>query len=101
MIHPEPRLAPLRPLQPTVLYCARFGDMVIVTAMHAFLHRRFGMPCQVIGAGSWTPGVFQGNPDVASVWAFGRHFPFVLSRAWPAVRRALRDTHPAPIYICE
>lgn len=101
MIHPEPRLAPLRPLQPTVLYCARFGDMVILTAMLAFLHRRFGKPCQVIGAGSWTPGVFQGNPDVASVWAFGRHFPFVLSRAWPAVRRALRDTHPAPIYICE
>ena len=89
------------PLRPTVLYFARLGDMIIVTAMLAMLHRRFGGPCNVIGVGSWTPGVFEGNPDVARVWSFGRHFPFALSRAWPQVRRALRDSHPAPIYICE
>jgi heptosyltransferase-2/heptosyltransferase-3 len=55
----------------------------------------------VIGVGSWTTGVFVGNPDVANVWSFGRHFPFPFSRAWPAVRRALRAADPAPIYICE
>ena len=89
------------PLQPTVLYFARLGDMIIVTAMLALLHRRFGSPSNLIGVGSWTPGVFAGNPDVARVWAFGRHFPFPLSRAWPQVRRVLRASHPAPIYICE
>jgi heptosyltransferase-2/heptosyltransferase-3 len=45
--------------------------------------------------------VFEGNPDVARVWSFGLHFPFVLTRQWPQVARALRDTHPGPIYICE
>lgn len=89
------------PLPPTVLYFARLGDMIIVTAMLALLHRRFGRPCHVIGVGSWTTAVFEGNPDVARVWSFGRHFPFPLSRAWPEARRALRETHPGPIYVCE
>jgi ADP-heptose:LPS heptosyltransferase len=89
------------PLQPTVLYFARLGDMVMTTALLSFLHRRYGRPCQVIGVGSWTSGVFVGNPDVSRVWSFGRHFPFPLTRHWPQVARALRETHPGPIYICE
>jgi heptosyltransferase-2/heptosyltransferase-3 len=90
-----------RPLQPTVLYFARLGDMVMLTALLHFLHRRFHRPCQVIGAGSWNSAVFLGNPDVARVWSFGRHFPFPLTPHWPAVARALRDSHPGPIYVCE
>jgi ADP-heptose:LPS heptosyltransferase len=89
------------PLQPTVLYFARLGDMVMATALLNFLHRRYHRPCQVIGAGSWSAGVFQGNPDVAQVWSFGRHFPFPLSFEWPRVSQALRASHPGPIYICE
>jgi heptosyltransferase-2/heptosyltransferase-3 len=88
-------------LQPTVLYFARLGDMVMVTALLSFLHRRYHQPCHVIGTGSWTASVFEGNPDVSRVWSFGRHFPFPLSRDWPAVARALRESHPGPIYICE
>jgi ADP-heptose:LPS heptosyltransferase len=89
------------PLQSTVLYFARLGDMVMLTALLNYLHRRYHRPCQVIGAGSWTTGVFQGNPDVAQVWSFGRHFPFPLTLEWPRVSRALRASHPGPIYICE
>jgi ADP-heptose:LPS heptosyltransferase len=89
------------PLQSTVLYFARLGDMVMLTALLNFLHRRYHRPCQVIGAGSWTAGVFQGNPDVAQVWSFGRHFPFPLSPDWSRVSKALRASHPGPIYICE
>jgi heptosyltransferase-2/heptosyltransferase-3 len=84
-----------------VLYFARLGDMVMLTALLSFLHRRYQRPCQVIGAGSWNSAVYQGNPDVARVWSFGRHFPFPLTLQWPAVARALRDSHPGPIYICE
>jgi hypothetical protein len=73
----------------------------MVTAMLDFLHRRYRMPCHVIGVGSWTAGVFEGNPHVARVWAFGRHFPFPLNSQWPEVARTLRDSHPGPIYICE
>ena len=89
------------PLQSTVLYFARLGDMVMTTALLNFLHRRYGRPCQVVGVGTWTSGVFVGNPDVSRVWSFGSHFPFPLTRQWPQVARALRDSHPGPIYICE
>jgi ADP-heptose:LPS heptosyltransferase len=92
---------PATPLTPTVFFFARLGDMVMVTRMLNLLHRRYGRPCQVIGTGSWTPGTYAGNRDVAGVWAFHRHLPFLLDGAWPAVRRALRASAPGPIYVCE
>jgi heptosyltransferase-2/heptosyltransferase-3 len=89
------------PLTPTVFFFARLGDMVMVTRMLSLLHRRYGRPCQVIGTGSWTPGTYDGSPDVAGVWAFHRHLPFLLDAAWWPVRRALRASAPGPIYVCE
>ena len=89
------------PLTPTVFFFARLGDMVMITRMLNMLRRRYGRPCQVIGTGSWTPGTYAGNPDVADVWAFHRHLPFVLDAAWRPVRQALRTSAPGPIYVCE
>jgi heptosyltransferase-2/heptosyltransferase-3 len=89
------------PLTPTVFFFARLGDMVMVTRMLNLLHRRYGRPCQVIGTGSWTPGTYDGHPDVAGVWAFHRHLPFPLDAAWRPVYRALRASAPGPIYVCE
>jgi heptosyltransferase-2/heptosyltransferase-3 len=89
------------PLTPTVFFFARLGDMVMVTRMLNLLHRRYGRPCRVIGTGSWTQGTYDGNPDVAGVWAFHRHLPFLLDTAWRPVRRALRASAPGPIYVCE
>ncbi|HVN45796.1 MAG TPA: glycosyltransferase family 9 protein [Steroidobacteraceae bacterium] len=91
----------MTPLTPTVFYFARLGDMVMVTRMLNLLHRRYGRPCQVIGTGSWTPGTYDGNPDVSETWTFHRHLPFMLDTAWRPVRRALRRSAPGPIYICE
>jgi ADP-heptose:LPS heptosyltransferase len=92
---------PARPLIPTVFFFCRLGDMVMVTRMLNLLHRRYGRPCQVIGTGSWTPTTYAGNPDVAGVWAFHRHLPFLLDAAWRPVRGALRASAPGPIYVCE
>lgn len=89
------------PLTPTVFFFCRLGDMVMLTRMLNLLHRRYGRPCQVIGTGSWTRAVFAENPDVSAVWSFGRHWPFVLDRAWWSVRQALRAVAPGPIYVCE
>jgi len=75
--------------------------MVMLTALLDFLHRRFGRPAQVIGAGPWNAEMYLENPDVAQLWWFGRHFPFLLTLAWPRVARALRESHPGPVYICE
>jgi len=89
------------PLTPTVFFFARLGDMVMVTRMLNLLHRRYGRPCHVIGTGSWTASTYAGNPDVAAVWSFHRHVPFLLDAAWWQVRRALRESAPGPVYICE
>lgn len=89
------------PLTPTVFFFCRLGDMVMLTRMLNVLHQRYGRPCQVIGTGSWTRDIYAGNPDVAAVWSFARHWPFVLDPAWWPVRRALRSAAPGPIYICE
>src|SRR5215469_13162666 len=75
--------------------------MVMVTRLLNLLHRRYGRPCQVIGTGSWTSSTYAGSPDVAGVWAFHRHLPFLLDAAWRPVRRALRASAPGPIYVCE
>jgi len=89
------------PLHPVVFFFCRLGDMVMLTAMLHRLHRRYHLPSYVIGAGSWNASVYPENPDVAGLWSFRRHLPFVLSPAWLEVRRVLRATDPGPIYVCE
>jgi heptosyltransferase-2/heptosyltransferase-3 len=92
---------PATPLTPTVFFFCRLGDMVMVTRLLNLLHQRYGNPCQVVGTGSWTSTTYAGNPDVAAVWAFHRHLPFLLDAAWRPVRRALRASAPGPIYVGE
>ena len=90
-----------RRLRPSVFFFCRLGDMVMLTSLLNLLHQRYGQPCQVIGTGSWTSSVYEGNPDVQGVWSFHRHLPFIFERDYLRVRRALRDSAPGPIYICE
>ena len=92
---------PSQPLQPIVFYFCRLGDMVMLTSLLDLLHRRYGRPCQVIGTGSWTKAIYEGNPDVSAVWSFGRHLPFLLDREWSQVRAVLKRGGNAPIYVCE
>jgi heptosyltransferase-2/heptosyltransferase-3 len=75
--------------------------MVMLTRLLNLLHQRYGLPVQVVGTGSWTPAMYVGNPDVAAVWSFHRHLPFLLDPPWRAVRRALRASAPGPVYVCE
>lgn len=75
--------------------------MIMLTRLLNLLRLRYGSPCQVIGTGSWTPDIYVGNPDVSDVWSFHRHLPFPFERSWRPVRRALLETSPGPIYICE
>jgi heptosyltransferase-2/heptosyltransferase-3 len=89
------------PLQPTVIRFGRFGDMVMLTALTAALHQRYGSPCQVVGAGPWNADIFHAHPDVSRIWSLPRHRPFVLSSAWPQLLLALHRTHPSPVYVCE
>jgi heptosyltransferase-2/heptosyltransferase-3 len=92
---------PHKPLTPTVFFFCRLGDMVMLTSLLNLLHKRFGAAVQVVGTGSWTSAIYEGSPDVKNVWSFHRHLPFFFERSWWQLRRSLRETHPAPIYVCE
>jgi ADP-heptose:LPS heptosyltransferase len=88
-------------LQPIVIRFGRLGDMVMMSAVLRLLHHRFATPCVVLGAGAWNSSLYLGHPDVARVWSFTRHFPFVLSLTWWRVLRLLRRSDPSPIYVLE
>ena len=77
--------------------------MVMLTALTAALHHRYGARCRVIGAGPWNADIFRAHPDVEHAWSLPRlYLPFVCSSPnWPRVLAALHRTRPAPVYVCE
>jgi heptosyltransferase-2/heptosyltransferase-3 len=88
-------------LKPTVIRFGRVGDMIMLTALTAALHHRYGSACQVIAAGPWNADIFRAHPHVEQVFNLPRHAPFPLSLEWPRVLAALHRTRPGPIYVCE
>lgn len=75
--------------------------MIMLSALLEILHRRFGQPCRIIGAGGWTAEIYRSHHDVAEVICLGRHTAFFLDRGWWRARRALRAYPAAPVYVCE
>jgi heptosyltransferase-2/heptosyltransferase-3 len=90
------------PVHPIVIRLGRLGDMVLLSPLLNLLHRRYRMPCWLIGAGLWSFQLYRDNPDVARVWSFaGRHTPLLLGPTWWRVLWALRYSGRSPIYVCE
>jgi heptosyltransferase-2/heptosyltransferase-3 len=75
--------------------------MIMLSALLEILHRRFGRPCRIIGAGAWTSEIYRSHRDVAEVTCLGRHTAFFLDRGWWRAWRALRADPAAPVYVCE
>jgi hypothetical protein len=67
------------PLSPIVIRLGSFGDMLKLSALLHFLHRRYGRPCVVVGSGPWNQPVYLDNPDVEPVRVLHRYLPFLLS----------------------
>ncbi len=88
-------------LTPFVIRHGRVGDMIMQTALSAALHRRYGAPCQIVGAGPWNQSITIGNPDISRCWTMARHAPFALTWQWPRLVRALHQSAPGPIYVAE
>lgn len=98
---PQPTVGRTRTLSPIVIRLGALGDMINLSALLHFLHRRYGRPCVVLGAGPWTEPVYRGSPDVAQVWTINRHVPLLLApRSWQLLAW-LRHSEPAPIYVCD
>jgi ADP-heptose:LPS heptosyltransferase len=92
---------PKSPSSPVVIWFGRIGDMVMLSALLEILHRRYGRPCRIIGAGWWSSEIYDSHPDVAEVICLGRHTAFFLDRHWWRALRALRADRAAPVYVCE
>ena len=92
---------PQDPTNPVVIWFGRIGDMIMLSTLLEILHRRFGRPCRIIGAGAWTTEIYRSHPDVAEVICLGRHTAFFFDSQWWRACRALRADSAAPVYVCE
>lgn len=99
--NPPPYPVSKPPSNPVVIWFGRIGDMIMLSALLEILHRRYGQPCRIIGAGAWTAQIYHGHRDVAAVTCLGRHTVFFLDREWWRARRELRADPQAPVYVCE
>ncbi len=90
------------PVHPIVIRLGRLGDMVLLSPLLNLLHRRYQLPCWLIGSCAWSEELYRGHPDVARIWSFhSRHTPFLLGPTWWRVLSALRHSGQSPIYVCE
>ena len=89
------------PVQPIVIWFGRVGDMILLSALLDILHRRYGAPCHVIGAGSWPAQIYAGHGDVAQVSCLHRYTAFLFDAAWWRTRAQLHAARRAPVYVCE
>jgi heptosyltransferase-2/heptosyltransferase-3 len=92
---------PAPPVQPIVIWFGRVGDLILLSALLEVLHRRFGSPCHVIGAGSWPAQIYAAHSDVARVSCLHRYTAWVFDPAWWRTLRALRAGRADPVYVCE
>jgi ADP-heptose:LPS heptosyltransferase len=89
------------PRQPIVFWFGRVGDMILLSTLLDILHRRYGSPCQLVGAGAWTTELYRTHRDVAQVNCVRRYTPFLFDAAWWRALRALRRNRSDPVYVCE
>jgi ADP-heptose:LPS heptosyltransferase len=90
------------PKRPLVVRFGAMGDMVIVLALIHSLHRRFGVPVDVVSSGSATRPLLEGQPGVGSLYLVrSRKAPYLLNPGQWQLVRALRARGPAPTWTCE
>ena len=75
--------------------------MIMLSALLEILHRRYGGPCRIIGAGAWTAEIYGSHRDVLEVRCLGRHTAFFLDPEWWRALRILRSDRTSPVYVCE
>ncbi len=92
---------PAPPVQPIVIWFGRVGDLILLSALLEILHRRFGSPCHVIGAGAWLGEIYAAHADVARVSCLHRYTAWAFDPTWWRTRRALRASRAGPVYVCE
>jgi heptosyltransferase-2/heptosyltransferase-3 len=74
--------------RPLVVRFGALGDMVQLTVPIRLLHRRFGLPVDVLSSGAWTRPLLSGQPGVGEIYLLrSRRRPFWLGPdQWRLVR---------------
>jgi ADP-heptose:LPS heptosyltransferase len=88
-------------VEPIVIWFGRVGDLVLLSVLLDVLHRRYGAPCHLIGAGAFPAQLYAAHPDVARLSCLHRYTAWVFDPAWWRTRRVLRASRDAPVYVCE
>src|SRR6185437_6295627 len=74
--------------------------MVLLTVAIRLLHRRFGVPVDVLGSGEWTRPLLAGQPEVGEIYLLrSRRRPFWLGPDQWRVLRQLRQRGPGPTWL--
>jgi ADP-heptose:LPS heptosyltransferase len=89
------------PARSTVIWFGRVGDLILLSTLLDILHRRYGGPCRLVGAGVWTTEIYRTHRDVAEVNCLRRYTPFFLDASWWRALWALRRNRTGPVYVCE
>ena len=87
--------------QPIVIWFGRVGDLILLSALLDVLHRRYGNPCRLVGAGAWIADIYSTHRDIAEVIYVHRYTPFLFDPAWWRALWALRRARGGPVYVCE
>jgi len=91
--------APAR--RPIVIWFGRVGDLILLSTLLDILHRRYGNPCWLVGAGAWIAEIYRTHRDIAQLSCLRRYTPFLFDAAWWRAFWALRRNRSDPVYVCE
>lgn len=89
-------------VNPLVMRCGAFGDMVLLTAMIRQLHSRLGQPVDLVSSGPWTVPLLAGQPGVGEIFIIkSRKSPFWFSPLQRALAKWLRARGAGPTWFCD
>ena len=88
--------------RPLVVRFGALGDMVFLTVVIRTLHRRFGLPVDVLASGPWTRPLLFNQPGVGDIHVIGsRRLPYWLSLDQQSLVRRLSARGRGPTWIAE
>jgi ADP-heptose:LPS heptosyltransferase len=89
-------------MTPLVLRCGGFGEIVLLTALLAQLHARFGRPADVVASGPWAAPLLESHPGVGTVFTLAsRGTPYWLDTRQQQLVRWLRHRPAGPTWFCD
>lgn len=87
---------------PVVIRFARLGDTVLLQPLLHKLHRRHGLPCQLLALGDYASALYASHPDVGRVIALRTQSgPLWLHPERLRAVRVLRELRDSPFYVCQ